>query len=245
MSKQSNVPAKPLPRGKRTKAKKRASKYAEQDEEDRELAMRLLGSKAGQDAAAAEAEAKKAKEQEAIAQKQRRREQHLHAQALGLAAEEARRTAHEAEATGAIEETAADDESTKLELAGLDAFIGRPLPGDELLEAIPVCAPWSALANYKYKVKLQPGSTKKGKAVKEILGRWDAAFKNPKTIDNTSQDPDFIWPREIGLIKGWKEAEIYGVVHVGKVRVMMAGGGGGGGGGAKGKKSRGGRGSKR
>ncbi|KAF2495396.1 hypothetical protein BU16DRAFT_389303 [Lophium mytilinum] len=248
-SSQSNTPAKPLPRGKRTKAKKKAAKYAEQDEEDRELAMRLLGSKAGQEAAAAEVEAKKKKEEDLVAAKQRRREQHLRVQALGRATEEARRAAHESESAGTgADDGVADEEATKLELAGLDAFIGRPLPGDELLEAIPVCAPWSALASYKYKVKLQPGSTKKGKAVKEILGRWDGAFKNPKTVDKTGQDAEYIWPREIELIKGWKEAEIYGIVPVGKVRVMMAGGGGGGGGGKtprKGKSSRGGRGSKK
>ncbi|KAF2195740.1 hypothetical protein K469DRAFT_616545 [Zopfia rhizophila CBS 207.26] len=244
----SNAKNAPLPRGKRSKAKKLAKKYADQDEEDRALAMRLLGSKSGQQAAEAQAQVKKAKEQEAQANKQRRREQHLHAQAVGRAAEEARRAAHERTAQ---DDDSIDDETTKAQLIGLDAFIGRPLPGDEILAAIPVCAPWSALAAYKYKAKLQPGTVKRGKAVKEILTKWDTGGKDPRALDKFSQDVERIWPKEIELIRGWKEAEVISVLPVGKVRVMMAGGssgsGGGGGGGGKGKSksARGGRGSKK
>jgi predicted ribosome quality control (RQC) complex YloA/Tae2 family protein len=233
----------PLPRGKRGKAKKLAAKYADQDEEERALAMRLLGSQTGQKAAEEEAKAKRAKEEEAQANKQRRREQHLRAQAAGKAAEEARRAAHEGQ-----DDADDDDEAAKAQMLDLDAFTGRPLPGDEILAAIPVCAPWSSLANYKYKVKIQPGAVKRGKAVKEILMRWDNAGKDPRATDTNSTDTDRIWPKEIELIRGWKEAEVVGVLPVSKVRVMMAGGGGGGGGGggAKGKKSgRGGRGSKK
>ncbi|KAF2108673.1 serologically defined colon cancer antigen 1 [Lophiotrema nucula] len=240
--------SRPLPRGKRGKAKKLAQKYAEQDEEDRALAMRILGSQSGQKAAEDQAQAKRAKEEEALANKQRRREQHLRAQATGKAAEEARRAALEG---NAADDDGEDDETLKTNLLNLDAFTGRPLPGDEILSAVPVCAPWSALSTYKYKVKMQPGALKRGKAVKEILARWNAAGKNPKALDKHSNDVERIWPREIDLIQGWKETEVVGVLPVSKVRVMMVGGmskggGGGGGGGAKGKKSaRGGRGSKK
>jgi predicted ribosome quality control (RQC) complex YloA/Tae2 family protein len=243
----------PLPRGKRGKQKKAAAKYAYQDEEDRHLAMQILGSKVGQEAAAAEAAARKAKELEAEAQKQRRREQHLKAQAVGLAEEKARQAALQgANDDGEAEE---GEDNIRLALLGLDAFIGRPLPGDELLSAIPVCAPWSALSTYKYKAKLQPGATKKGKAVNEILGRWQAAGLNAKIVDSKSEDVDRIWPREVELVKGMKGVEVNGVVPVTKVRVMMAGGSAGGKGGAnsasgKGKGNgksggRGGRGSKK
>ncbi|GME41190.1 Ribosome quality control complex subunit 2 [Neofusicoccum parvum] len=242
----------PLPRGKRGKAKKIAQKYAEQDEEERELALRLLGAKAaGKDAAEPE-QPKPSKEEELQAQKQRRREQHQRAQEKGKADEERRRAALEG-ALGEDVDPAVDEETARLlEQIGIDAFTGRPLPGDELVAAIPVCAPWSALAAYKYKVKLQPGATKKGKAVKEILGRWDAAFKEPRAFDRESRDVERIWPREAELVKAWKETEVYGVVPVGKVRVMLSGGHGGGGSGGgggdknRGKKSaRGGKGSKR
>ena len=245
---------KSLPRGKRGKAKK-AAKYADQDEEDRELAMRLLGSKSGQQQAEAAAAARKAKEEQEVAQKQRRREQHLRNQAAGKAAEEARRADLAGKrdtataANDAEENEAADDEAMRLELAGLDALTGRPLPGDELLAALPVCAPWTALATYKYKAKMQPGMVKKGKAIKEILTKWQADAKDGKKVDHQSHDMEKIWPREVELIKGVKETEVVGIVPVGKVRVMMAGGKNVGDGGAKGKgkakATRGGKGSKK
>lgn len=228
----------PLPRGKRGKAKKLATKYAAQDEEDRALAMRLLGSKSGQVAAETAANDARKKEEEALANKQRRREQHQRAQDKGKAAEEARRAALE-------NDEGEDDETLKSNLLNLDAFTGRPLPGDTILSAIPVAAPWAALASYKYKAKIQPGSTKRGKAVKEVLSIWDNAGKDAKIMDQHSQDVERIWPREIELIRGWKEPEVVSVLPVAKVRVMISGGRRGAAA-ARGKKSaRGGRGSKK
>ncbi|EKG21221.1 protein of unknown function DUF814 [Macrophomina phaseolina MS6] len=201
----------PLPRGKRGKAKKMALKYAEQDEEERELALRLLGAKPTGKESAEPEKPKPSVQEELQAQKQRRREQHQRAQEKGKAEEERRRAALEG-ALGEDNDPAVDEEIQRLESVGLDAFTGRPLAGDELVAAIPVCAPWSALATYKYKVKLQPGAQKKGKAVKEILARWDAAFKEPRAFDKESRDVERIWPKEAELIKAWKETEVYGVV---------------------------------
>ncbi|KAF2711713.1 hypothetical protein K504DRAFT_453512 [Pleomassaria siparia CBS 279.74] len=235
----------PLPRGKRGKAKKLAAKYAGQDEEDRVLAMRLLGSTSGQKVAEEEAKAKREKEEAAEAAKQRRREQHLRVQALGKAAEDARRAALEG---NAAEDDGEDDETMKQNLLSLDSFTGRPLPEDVLLSAIPVCAPWSSLAAYKYKAKMQPGALKRGKAVKEILAKWDHAGKDPRAVDKTGTDVDRIWSHEIDLIRGWKEPEVVGIMPVSKVRVMMGGSSGGHSGGAnknKTKVARGGRGSKK
>ncbi|XP_023283292.1 nuclear export mediator factor Nemf-like [Seriola lalandi dorsalis] len=45
----------------------------------------------------------------------------------------------------------------------LTSLTGQPHPEDVLLFAVPVCAPYTALSNYKHKVKLTPGSQKKGK----------------------------------------------------------------------------------
>lgn len=229
-------------RGKRGKKKKIAAKYANQDEEDRTMAMQLLGSKVGQEKAEAEAQSKRAREEEAAAQKERRREQHLKTQRDGKAQEEARRMAQEEEAGDG-----AEDEDERPAEVDLDALVGTPLPGDEILEAIPVCAPWSALGRYKYKAKLQPGSQKKGKAVREILGAWGNAGANKRNVDEKSEDAERIWPKEIELIKMWKDTEVFNVLPVGKVRVMMSKGIEGGKetkGGAKGK-PRGGRGGKK
>ena len=129
-----------------------------------------------------------------------------------------------------------DEEESKS--TSLDDLVGTPLAGDEIVEVIPVCAPWMALGRFKYKAKLQPGAVKKGKAVKEVLERFKADSTRKGTIDPQGRDPDKMWPREVELIKGLKPEEIVNSVPVGKVRVMLTGGGGGGGkgkGGAKGK----------
>lgn len=230
----------PQVRGKRGKAKKVATKYAEQDEEDRQMAMKLLGSKAGEEKRAAEAEDKAASKETAEEARSRRRAQHEKVQKQGLEAEEIRRLN--------IEEGVEDlDEAESATLTQLDALVGTPLPGDEILEAIPICAPWSALSKYKYKVKMQPGQLKKGKAVREVLGRWVKDGSDAKKVDQQSQDVERIWPREAELIKGWKEAEVVGIIPVKSVRLMMAGGGAekGKGGKGAGKGGRGGKGGKR
>lgn len=234
--------AAPQVRGKRGKAKKAATKYANQDEEDREIAMKLLGSKAGEERRQAEAAEKAEKKETAEEARARRRAQHEKAQKEGLEAEEIRRLNLEE----GIDDLGEDEVSA---LTQLDALVGTPLPGDEILEAIPICAPWSALGKYKYKAKMQPGQQKKGKAVREILSKWTKDANDTKKLDSRSQDTERIWPREAELIKGLKEAEVVGIVPVKSVRVMMSGGADGGGkakaakGGGKG--ARGGRGGKK
>jgi hypothetical protein len=229
-------------RGKRGKAKKLATKYADQDEEDREIALTLLGSKAGEERRQAGAAEKAATKETAEEARARRRAQHEKAQREGLEAEEIRRLNLEE----GLEELGEEEVSA---LTQLDALVGTPLPGDEILEAIPICAPWSALAKYKYKAKMQPGQQKKGKAVREVLGKWVKDANDPKKIDYRSQDTEKIWPREAELIKGWKEAEVVGIVPVKSLRVMMAGGSSGGdkskGGKGAGKGGRGGKGGKK
>lgn len=228
-------------RGKRGKAKKAAQKYADQDEEDRRLAMEILGSKAAEEKREAEEEEKAKKAESAEAAKERRRAQHEKAQREGLEAEEIRRLNLE-------EGIEALDEEESSAVTQLDAYVGTPLAGDELLEAIPVCAPWAALAKYKYKVKLQPGAQKKGRAIREIMDSWAKAGTVNKWVDQSMTDTERIWPRELELIKNWKDVEVTGVLPVSKVRVMMSGGahGSGGSGGQKGKgKGRGGKGSKK
>ena len=233
---------KKMTRGKRGKAKRQAAKYAEQDDEDRELAMKLLGSRAADERREAEEAEKVVQKESAEEARARRRAQHEKAQKEGLAAEEMRRLT--------LEEGARDlDEEEVAQMALLDAFVGTPLPGDEILEAIPVCAPWTAMAKYKYKVKLQPGQQKKGKAIREILTVWNKAGGDKKNVDTSAQDKEMIWPREAELVKGLKEVEVVGIVPVKTMRVMMSGGAGGaekkGKGGAKARGSKRGKGSKK
>jgi hypothetical protein len=203
------------------------------------MAMKLLGSRAAEERREAEAQAKIAKTESAEEARLRRRAQHEKAQREGLQAEEMRRL-HLEEGVDTLDDDEADA------LTHLDALIGTPLAGDDILEAIPVCAPWAALSRFKYKVKLQPGQQKKGKAVREVLGRWTKDGSDPRRIDFQAQDTERIWPREAELIKCWRDVEIMGVIPVKQVRVMMAGGGADKGKGRGGKGGgRGGKGSKR
>jgi predicted ribosome quality control (RQC) complex YloA/Tae2 family protein len=207
----------PAKRGKRGKAKKIATKYKDQDEEDRLAAQQLIGAAAGLEKARAEAEAKAAREAELAFQKERRRAQHQRTQKETAEHEEIRRMMLE-------EGQEVLDEGEEEKMTSFEALVGMPLKGDEILEAIPVCAPWAAMAKFKYKAKLQPGAQKKGKAIKEILGRWVADTGAKGKLDETSTDSERMWPREVELLKGWKVEEITNTVPVGKVRVMMAGG---------------------
>ncbi|RAL15259.1 putative DUF814 domain protein [Aspergillus homomorphus CBS 101889] len=216
-------------RGKKGKAKKAAAKYADQDEDERELALRLLGVSSEKAAkAAADAEAKAKREQEAEAQKKRRRAQHERA----AEAERKRQALFEGGADDYDEETAAAEAA---DLEWIPAMVGTPHPDDDILAAIPVCAPWAALGRYKYKIKLQPGTVKKGKAVKEIIGRWVAETTTGKVKKEHAEDAGInraaaekLREREGELIKGWKDTEIINSVPVGKVRIMTGAGASGG-----------------
>ncbi|ODH47287.1 hypothetical protein GX48_06628 [Paracoccidioides brasiliensis] len=168
-------------RGKRGKSKKLATKYQHQDEEDRELALRLLGSAPKPDKLREAAKNKAERQAELEAQKQRRREQHDRA----AQAERERYKALQQQGGDGCE-TQFDDTDTAADLSCLPSLVGTPVVGDEVLAAIPVCAPWAALGHYKYRAKLQPGIVKKGKAVKEILGKW--IFDATATVNAMEKD---------------------------------------------------------
>jgi predicted ribosome quality control (RQC) complex YloA/Tae2 family protein len=240
----SSLQAPPV-RGKHGKRNKLKTKYANQDEEDRALALRLLGSAAEQKTTD-DAAARLAKEQELAAQKERRRQQHAIAAAKGKEVEEIRRANFEE----------GIDEEEEDEVVDLEAFVGTPLPGDEILDALVVCGPWDAVgARCRWRAKLQPGTTKKGKAVREILGVWTRVIgdwekrKKPAGdgVDQAVTMEMEMRRREGELIKGIKDTEVVGVVAVGKCRVLMGGerAGRGKGGGAARTGKRGGRGSKK
>lgn len=238
-------PANQLPRGKRSKAKKAAVKYALQDEEDRLAAQSLIGVSSGKAKAEAEKEKKEQEEKEREFNRERRKRQHLRTQEEVAKTEAARQKMLE----GGVDPTELEDhdegpveEESKL----LEGLVGTLLPGDEVIGAVCTCAPWAALGRLKYKVKLQPGSVKKGKVVKEILGRW-AADISPKYLDEKAADPEKVWPRELELMRGLRAEEVNGVVPVKLLKIVQSGGVKAKGGAAKngGKKGGRGRGSKK
>ena len=61
------------------------------------------------------------------------------------------------------------EEKKRLEAEQTKQLTGLPLEIDQINFAIPVIAPYSAVMNYKYKVKVTPGSDKCGKAVKTAM----------------------------------------------------------------------------
>ena len=218
-------------RGKRGKAKKTKQKYAAQDEDDRALAMQLLGSSKAQEKREAEQLSKSFRDAKAQADKERRRRQHEKAALL----EKRRQGNPEAEGDDREDEESKEVmEQERAELLNIDALVAAPMPGDEILAAIPVCGPWSAVGRCKYKVKLQPGNVKKGKAVREMVGRWMEAGKmGPKVVDESAQDRERVWPREIECIRAWRVEEIFGLLPVKGCRIVQGGGLGGAAGGSK------------
>ena len=137
---------------------------------------------------------------EELAQRQKKKEQHLRAQALGKATEAKRfgwklpsvmlatpappvqistgegldKETEEADGEGELTNEAQQEGSLDF-----TCLAGMPSNAAGIVDAIPVCAPYSALGRYKYKVKLLPavgGASKdvqkKGKAVKDIVGGW-------------------------------------------------------------------------
>lgn len=215
-------------RGANTKAaKRRAAKYALQDEEDKALAMELLGSTKAQEKKQAEEESKAARQEKLEHDRARRRAQHQKAAESEKARQE--KLAKQAENGDVFDdEDENEGEQAAVEMQehmNIDLLVPSPEPGDELIAAIPVVAPWTALGRCKYKVKLQPGNMKKGKALKEVVGVWSGlGNKGPKVVDEKNQDKDKVWSREIELIKQWRVEEIVGVLPVKGVRVVQGGG---------------------
>jgi hypothetical protein len=64
-----------------------------------------------------------------------------------------------------------------LRLREIDALTGVPKQGDILLHALPVCAPYSVLQGYKHKLKITPGSQRKGKAAKQASKLFSSPLK--------------------------------------------------------------------
>ncbi|POS79528.1 hypothetical protein DHEL01_v202088 [Diaporthe helianthi] len=239
-----NAPGK---RGKKNKQKKIAAKYKDQDEEDRAMHEELLGATKGREKAEAEARAKAERLAEEEARHERRKLAQLKQQKKVAEHEEMRKVMLD-EGIEVLEE---DDEHMQASTP-LDSLVGTALPGDEIVEVVPICAPWAAMAKCKYKVKIQPGATKKGKALKDILERWKLEAAKRGNVDEHSRDSERMWPREVELIKTVKPEDVNNVVPVSKLTVMMSGGGGGGGGGKgskgggnHGKGSKGGKGGKK
>ncbi|KAF8455773.1 fibronectin-binding protein A N-terminus-domain-containing protein [Kalaharituber pfeilii] len=178
-----------------------------------------------------------------IAERQRKREQYLLVQASGKAAE-ARRfgrplppgaappppppqvRGHDLDAEEGVSEDEGEggDELKARQGGGAEAedesidftrLVGTPSPSTPIIDALPICAPYPALAKYKYKLKLLPaaggssaGVQKKGKLVKDIVYGW-ARLGEPArggTKGSGSAGGGFGKGRGVGMgFVGWDE----------------------------------------
>ena len=94
------------------------------------------------------------------------------------------------------------------DLFEMNDLTSQPTPDDTILFAIPVAAPYSTMNNYKYKVKMQPGTTKKGKAARAAV----SVFIGMKEGTNVERD----------LIKAVNESELFKNLP-GKVKLVNTG----------------------
>lgn len=93
------------------------------------------------------------------------------------------------------------------ELAVIDSLTGNPLGDETVVGCIAVAAPFMVLQHYKYRVKLMPGTLKRGSAVKTSLALIFAENKTTLT------------PRERELIRSVPDTDLNSTMP-GKVRVV-------------------------
>ncbi|KAF7397649.1 hypothetical protein HZH68_008871 [Vespula germanica] len=174
-----------LKRGQKSRLKKIKEKYKDQDEEDRHLAMEVL-----QSAGAAKEDKRRNKHKDPSGPKQQGKKKRT----VNPPTIKYINTDHlDEEDTGPVPE-----------MDMLDQLTGKPVSEDELLFAVPVVAPYNTLLNYKFKVKLTPGTSTRGKAAKTAI----AVFLKDKEVTLREKD----------LLKAVKEESVVRNIP-GKVKI--------------------------
>ncbi|KAI2801418.1 hypothetical protein RDWZM_008427 [Blomia tropicalis] len=85
----------------------------------------------------------------------------------------------------------------------IDSLVSNPTADDHLLYAIPVCGPYISMHNYKHKIKIIPGNTKRGKAAKTALMIFlkdKLATEREKDLLKAIKDQD-VWKGMPGQVK--------------------------------------------
>jgi hypothetical protein len=212
-------------RGKKGKLK-RLERYKDQDEEERQLRMQLLGASEiktsklqlpVEDGKDDKAPQTKQQDDKSAAGKQGRNKPPAAAtKQIQVSAKEQR------DATAASATAPGDDETAEINrLLGeenllppdeddpatlIDTLTGTPLPTDTIMFAVPTCAPLATIQSYKYRVKLIPGAMKKGKAARAALAHFSGMSDSPA---------------EKAVMKAVTESELIQTM-LGKVKVMLS-----------------------
>ncbi|KAJ2371740.1 hypothetical protein GGI05_007766, partial [Coemansia sp. RSA 2603] len=221
-------------RGRKGKMRKMKEKYADQDEEDRALRMALLGAGGKRDIDEAldqsmpilsgsidTSDKEPTPAPLPLQPSSIENETDIVANVARMELSELPAVGNDADADEDVED--AQDVSVDQHLDALDKLTGAPLPGDNLSSAIPVCAPYSALASYKYRVKLVPGTMKKGKACKMAQTVTLAAADGNRPRSTYSADPAEAERLELELILANREKELMRVVPEPEMIAQMLG----------------------
>lgn len=179
-----------LKRGQRGKMKK-MKKYRDQDEEEREMRMQLLQSAGSNKETKKSKGGKKGSKIEVKSKIQHNTKpspnstSHSKSDGKDSGTFEGDKDNHSKQ-VAKEEEEGEEEETEKVpdDLSIVNALTALPVAEDELLYAVPVCAPYATMANFKYKVKLTPGPGKKGKACKTAL----ALFMGDRSITSREKD---------------------------------------------------------
>lgn len=189
-------------RGQRSKAKKIKDKYGDQDEEERELRMQLLQS-AGTSKPDKKMKGKKGKgtnvqhgnrqnQEKSTDQKNQKNmkpKEEKEITDIDLESQDTQSKQSENEKK-TLDEDEGDEEDDSVQLADdiniINSLTAIPMAEDEILYAVPVCAPYTTMTNYRYKVKLTPGPGKKGKATKQAVSHFMA------DRDSSTRDKDLL-----------------------------------------------------
>lgn len=195
-------------RGKKGKLKKLKDKYAEQDEEERKIAMEILqpqGKKEDAENTKKESVESDAAPRGPVPEEVRNQLQHLgfedplhyetRAQRKARVRKEKEEEKAEVEAILVEENVKLLDAEEKERMTEIDTLTSCPKAEDVLLYCIPFCGPYSSMTTFKFKVKLTPGSQKKGKAAKlarDVLMRTVEATPREKELMRAVTDPELV-----------------------------------------------------
>nr|KYP36314.1 Serologically defined colon cancer antigen 1 isogeny [Cajanus cajan] len=192
-------------RGQKGKLKKIKEKYADQDEEERNIRMALLAS-SGKSIKKEEVSS----ENEALEKGEKPSSGPSDAPKICYKCKKAGHLSRDSEENSkmtAIDTSQADrvameeddiheiGEEEKEKLNDVDYLTGNPLPNDILLYAVPVCGPYNAVQSYKYRVKIIPGPAKKGKAAKtamNLFSHMSEATSREKELMKACTDPELV-----------------------------------------------------
>lgn len=184
-----------LPRGKKHKLKK-MKKYGDQDEEERRIALAVLGSKPIKEELSENSSGagtigtdydNQMNKQEPTDSKQR---------------SEGSRSRERREEDLLLLDTGGLMELERLEVETSDVLnllTAIPTPDDAVEYALPVCAPYSAVSQYRYRVKMMPGSMKRGNAYRAAVALFQRQAEKDLDIHKQERDAMRFCPERDGI----------------------------------------------